>query len=128
MRRIVLAITIGVIVGLVIGLFIGWNVAPTQTIESPIQGMAGRFKDDYTVMVADGYGVDGDLNEAIRRLNPLGYKNIPQYVQDITERYISQNGSGKEADIRSLVLLSRALGHMTPPMQPFALPSATPGS
>src|SRR5262245_39778870 len=99
MRRYVLWITIGVILGLVAGLYIGWIAAPVQYVQSPMSDLARRYQDDYTVTVADAYQVDSDLNEAIHRLQPLGVGNIPQYVRDVTERYISESGTGQEADI-----------------------------
>jgi hypothetical protein len=130
MRRYVLWITLGVAIGLAAGLYLGWVAAPVQYVQSPMSDLAQRYRNDYTVMVADAYQVDGDLNEAIRRLQPLGISNIPQYVRDVTERYISESGTGQEADIRTLVVLSRALGYFTPPMQAFTLPTPipTPGS
>lgn len=115
---------IGLAVGLGIGLFFGWNVLPVQLVE--IFGMSNlrpQFQDDYTVMVAEAYQVDSDLNEALERLRPLGISNILTYVRDVTERYISASGTGKEFDIRDLVVLSCALGYCTPPMQLFRLPT-----
>ena len=130
MRRLVFSIVIGLGVGLAVGLYIGWVLAPVQYIQSKMSDLNTRYKDEYTVMIAAAYQVDGDLNEAIRRLQPLGISNIPQYVRDVTERYISESGTGKETDIRTLVVLSRALGYYTPPMQAFTIPTAlpTPGS
>lgn len=130
MRRAVLSIIIGLGVGAAVGLYIGWVAAPVQYVQSPMGELSQRYKDEYTVMIAAAYQLDGDLNEAIRRLQPLGTGNIPLYVRDVTERYISESGTGKEADIRTLVVLSRALGYYTPPMQSFVLPTLapTPGS
>ena len=127
MRRLVLSLVIGLAVGLAIGVYYGWVVSPVQYIESRMSNLSPRYKDEYTVMVAAAFQVDGDINEAIRRLQPLGVANIPLYVRDVTERYISESGIGKEADIRSLVALSRQLGYFTPPMQSFTLPTSTPG-
>ncbi len=130
MVRIFLLIVIGAALGVGIGLVIGWDIAPVQYVNGNLSDLDPRYKDDYTVMVAAAYQVDGDLNEAIRRLQPLGQPNIPIYVRDVTERYISQYGTGNENDIRTLVVLSRALGYYTPPMQAFTLPTSipTPGS
>ncbi len=130
MARFLLSILLGLGVGLAIGLFIGWNVAPVQYVESPLSGMSQHYTDDYTVMVASAYQVDGDLVEALHRLQPLRVPSIPQYVRDVTERYISESGTGNENDIRTLVVLSRAFGYYTPPMQAFAgpTPAPTPGS
>ncbi len=103
MLRLVLSIVIGLGLGLGIGLYVGWNLVPVQYVESPMSALSPRYKDDYVVMVAAAYQVDGDLNEAIRRLQPMGVSNIPVYVRDVTERYISESGSGNENDIRTLV-------------------------
>jgi hypothetical protein len=127
MRRLALSLLIGLAVGLAVGLYFGWVISPVQYVESQMTNLSRRYKDEYTVMVAAGYQVDGDVTEAIRRLQPLGVLNIPLYVRDVTERYISESGTGKEADIRSLVVLSRQLGYYTPAMQAFMLPTPTPG-
>src|SRR5258708_35840150 len=126
MGRIFLVIVVGAAIGAGIGLVIGWYVAPVQYVNSRLSDLDQRYKDDYTVMVAAAYQVDGDLNEAIRRLQPLGASNIPVYVRDVTERYISESGTGNENDIRTLVVLSRALGYYTPARQAFTLPTPIP--
>ncbi len=128
MRRLVFALVGGLAIGAGLGLFYGWVVSPVQYVQGPMSDLSRRYKDEYTVMVAAAYQVDGDLTEALRRLKPLGVTNIPQYVRDVTERYISESGPGQEADIRNLVVLSRALGYYTPPMQPFMVATAPPGS
>ena len=130
MRRFLLSLIIGLGIGLVVAIYIGWGTSPVQVIQSPMCDLSQVFKDEYTVTVAAAYQVDGDLNEAIRRLQPLCTKNIPLLVRDVTERYISNSGTGNETDIRTLVVLSRALGYYTPPMQAFTLPTPipTPGS
>jgi hypothetical protein len=50
--------------------------------------------------------------------------NVFTYVRDVTERYISEEGTGRESDIRALVELSCAMGFCTEPMQRFRRPSA----
>jgi hypothetical protein len=126
MRRIILSVVVGLALGLTLGLLIGWVIAPVEPIDSPMRDLAPTFKDDYTVMVAQSFHVDGDLNAAIERLTPLGASNVFLYVREVTERFISQ--TAKEADIRDLVNLSCAMGHCTPPMQPFRAPGSTAGS
>lgn len=128
MRRIILLLGLGLLIGLAFGLTLGWVIAPVQIVDSPMRNLDRRFKDEYTVMVAAAYQVDGDLQAAIDRLTPLGVSNVFTYVRDVTERYISQRGTGLESDIRTLVVLSCAMGYCTDPMQPFLLPLPTPGS
>ncbi len=131
MRRIALSVLIGLAIGVAVGLTVGWGLLPVELRGSPMRDLSSHFKDEYTVMVATGYQVDRDLNAATERLKPLGYstdREVFLYVRDITERSISGRGTGREADIRSLAVLSCAMGYCTPPMQPFLLPpAATPG-
>jgi hypothetical protein len=128
MRRLLLSLLIGLIIGIAAGLYIGWVVSPVEYVQSPMRDLSQHYKDEYTVMVAQGFQIDSDIGAALERLKPIGVNNIPLYVRDVTERYISESGTGNEADIRNLVVLSRALGYYTQPMQAFALPTATPGS
>lgn len=115
--RLLLSLLGGILIGLLSGLFIGWVVAPTEYINSPMTALAQRWRDEYTVMIAAGYAVDRDLNGALERLRRLGVPNVPQYVQEITERYITN--SRNVADIRLLVRLAEGFGRLTPLMQDF---------
>ncbi|MBX3063195.1 MAG: hypothetical protein U0528_01525 [Anaerolineae bacterium] len=127
MRRFFLSLIFGAVLGVGIGLMIGWVVAPVQVIDSPMSDLSRRYKDEYTVMVAIAFQVDGDLTAAVNRLKPLGEGsgqefNVFTYVRDVTERYISAQGTGRESDIRSLVELSCAMAFCTEPMQRFLPP------
>ena len=126
MKRFVIALVIGGVFGLTLGVYLGWVRFPVQTINSSIRGLSSAEKDRYTVMVAEGYELDGDLGEAVQRLQLLGIADVPSYVRDVTERFISVNGSGDTIDIEHLVALAQALHVLTPPMEPFALPTGTP--
>jgi hypothetical protein len=123
MRRISLLLITGLAVGLAIGLAVGWLILPVQYVDSPMRDLAPQHKDDYTVMVAAAFQVDRDLAIALERLLPLRVENVPIYVRDVTERFISQQGTGREADIRNLVELSCALGYCTDLMQAFRTPN-----
>src|SRR5215471_10345836 len=106
MRRLFIALAIGGVVGLGVGVYLAWVQFPVQTINSPIHGLSSGEKDRYTVMVAEGYEFDGDVGEAIRRLQLLNIPDVPGYVRGVTERFISVNGSGDTTDIRHLVALA----------------------
>jgi len=128
MKRFVIALAIGGLIGFAAGVYLGWAQFPVQTINSSIRGLSQAGKDRYAVMVAEGYELDGDLGEAIRRLQLLGIPDAASYVRTLTERMISANGSGDATDIRPLVALAQALNVMTPPMQAFVLPTTTPST
>ncbi|HLV34384.1 MAG TPA: hypothetical protein VKY59_04680, partial [Spirillospora sp.] len=90
---------------------------PVEYINSPMADLSERFRDEYTVMIATGYTADGDLMGAVERLRRLGVENIPAYVQEITERYITT--SRNVNDIRFLVTLADGLDRLTPIMEPY---------
>jgi hypothetical protein len=68
-------------------------------------------------MIAAGYLADGDASGAVERLSVLGVDNVPLYVQELTERYITN--SRDIEDIRHLVALADGLGRLTPIMEPY---------
>lgn len=117
MLRLFISTVIGAIIGLGIGLFYGWEIDPVAYVDSPIADLSQRYKDDYTVMVASAYLLDADVNAAIDRLRVLDVDNVPAYVQETTERFITN--SRDLEDIIRLVALAEGLGRLTPPMENF---------
>jgi selenocysteine lyase/cysteine desulfurase len=117
MVRFLLSLAVGMIAGITTGLFVGWELAPVEVVDSPMSALAPRQREDYTIMVAAAYRLDGDLLAAVERLRPLGVENIPDFVQGAAERAISNSRSIE--DIRLLVALSEAFGRLTPLMEPY---------
>jgi len=117
MQRWLLSLLFGLIAGGLAGLFIGWEVAPTEYINSSMTDLAERYQQEYTVMVAEGYLLDGDAQGAVDRLRVLGVANVPLHVQEVTEVFITN--SRNIDDTRKLVALSEGLGRLTPLMEPF---------
>jgi hypothetical protein len=124
MLRVFFSIVLGIIAGAISGLLIGWVVFPTEYINSPMADLGTRYQEDYVLMIASGYLVDSDVNGAIERLRVLGVENVPAYIQELTERYITN--SRDVNDIRRLVALAEGLGRLTPPMESFR--QLVPGS
>jgi hypothetical protein len=117
MVRFLLSLIAALVVGLLLGIYLGWVQFPVKYTDSSADRLAQRYKDDYTVMVANGYLDDGDLTGALERMRVLGVGNVPAYIQDTTERYITN--SSTVSDIRALVALSGGLGRLTPIMEPY---------
>jgi hypothetical protein len=108
MKRVIGSVLIGVLVGLATGVFVGWELYPIQYRNSPMPALSSRYQEEYTVMVAEGYLVDGDEDLALERLRALEKDNIFDYVEDLTERYISQS---KDLEtINKMKALCKALG------------------
>lgn len=125
--RFMISLVVGLFVGLGMGVVLGWGPLAVEYVNSPASDLSPLYQDDYTVMIADGYQTDRDPIGAVERLRLLGVTNIPLHVQAVTERYISTSQSVD--DIRSLVALSEALGHLTPIMEPYrevSLPEVSP--
>lgn len=116
MVRVFLSTVIGVVIGIGIGLGLGWSF-PARYNDSSLPELSQAHQDTYTVMIAAGYENDGDITGALERLQRLGVENIPEYVQDTTERYITS--SRELTDIQLLVALSEGFGRLTPLMETF---------
>lgn len=117
MTRFLLSFFVALLIGLGLGLYLGWVQFPVQFIDSPARSLAPVHKEEYTLMIAAGYAADGDLSGAIERLRVLGVGDVPAYVEQTTERYIS-NSRGVD-DIRLLVNLASDMGRLTPLMEPY---------
>jgi len=117
MIRFIISLAIGLAVGLLVGLYLGWVQFPVEYVNSPASDLSQRHKDDYTVMIASGYLQDSDLEAAVDRLRLIGVENIPAFVQEVAERYITN--SREVNDIRVLVALASAMDRLTPIMEPY---------
>lgn len=131
MRNYLLTGIITIALGIGLGLYIGWVQYPVEYRNSYMCQLSDSYQEEYTLMVARGYREDGDLNKALDRLQPLravsvpecddgrSYQidNIPEWVQVLTERYISQGAD--PALIRDLVALAEGFGRLTPIMESF---------
>lgn len=117
MKRFLLSLIIAALLGVAIGLYLGWVQFPARAANSPPTSLEVRYRDDYTLMIASAYRTDGDLMGALERLRFLEVENIPAYVQDVTERYITS--SRDLESIRTLVALAEGLGRLTPIMEPY---------
>lgn len=117
MVRVLASLIVALVIGLGIGFYLGWVQFPAQTTDSPASALDQRYQEDYVVMMASAYLVDRDLTAALERLRVLGAENVPAFVQEVTERYISTSRSVEE--IRRLVALAEGLGRLTPIMEPY---------
>lgn len=112
-KQVLGSLLVGVLVGLAVGLYLGWKSFPVEYTNYSLNSMAPRYQDEYTVMVAEGYQVDRDLSKVVLRLQPLEKDNIPDYVKELTVRYISQSNVPA---IPPMVALSEAMGVTSPVM------------
>ncbi|PJF23404.1 MAG: hypothetical protein CUN56_01045 [Phototrophicales bacterium] len=117
MRRFLVSLLLGIGLGIGGGIALGWGPLAVVYVDGPASALAQRYRDEYTVMIAAGYRADQDALGAIERLRILGEDNIPLYVQEVTERFITN--SRDIDDIYHLVALAEGLGRLTEIMIPF---------
>ncbi len=121
MVRFIVSFIVALVIGLGVGFYLGYVQFPVRYTDSSADRLAQRYKDEYTVMIANAYAGDSDLNGALERMRLLGVENVPAYIQDTTERFITN--SSDVNDIRALVVFSEGLGRLTPIMEPYRLVS-----
>jgi hypothetical protein len=125
------------LLGVGIGVYLGWVQFPVEYRNSHLCQLRDDYQAAYTLMVARGYRQDRDLDKALDRLRPLrvadtpacrdgrDYEidNLPDWVQTLTERYISEGANPDE--IRDLVALAEGFDRLTPIMESFRSPAPT---
>lgn len=118
MRRFARSLILGLFIGGAFGLYFGWLRFPADYRSSGMGQLEQRYKDDYVIMIAAGYALDGDALGAVKRLSQLGISDAAAYVQQTAERVITTS-SRSLSDIRLLIGLADGLGRRTPLMAPF---------
>ena len=107
----------GLTAGVGLGLVLGWVIWPISYTNTTITNLSTADRETYIVLVAAAYAADSDLQKAEARLEWLEAYNTPQWVAELTDRYIAEGRN--ETDIRSLVGLAHALGVDTAQMGPY---------
>ena len=64
--------TLSIILGLALGLVYGWVISPVQYVDTTPSTLRADFRTDYTLMVAETFESDQNVEQAARRLASLG--------------------------------------------------------
>ncbi|MDX1662676.1 MAG: hypothetical protein R3272_02715 [Candidatus Promineifilaceae bacterium] len=108
----------GLLVGLGLALYIGWVAWPVQVTDITPELLDPVHRQEYTIMVADAYAVDGNLRAARRRLERVGGEAEEQWLIEVMVDAILA-GRDEETVILPLVALARDLGVSYPAMTPY---------
>lgn len=111
-------IGLGLLLGAALGLYLGWVAWPTEFVEANPTILEEEYRRDYTLMIANAYVLDGDLDAARRRLHSLGDEEPDRWLLTMTVDAILA-GRDEETVILPLVKLSRDLGLNSPAMAPY---------
>jgi hypothetical protein len=99
---------LGLIIGLALSLTYVWVLNPVESYNVALADLNPADKEEYIVLIAAAYAIEGDLNRARARLSELGDPDSARTVAKLAERYIAEKRSTTE--IRSLAKLADALG------------------
>ena len=110
------SVAFGIAAGLALGLVIGW-LWPVQYTNTAPSVLRQDYRDDYIVMVAAAYEVEGDSERARERLRLLNPKDPVAPMVELAERLVRESGSVN--DIAHLANLAWALESITPTLTPY---------
>ena len=108
---------VGMVAGLVLGFAVGWWVWPVRYTNTAPDVLRQDYHDDYVVMIATAYEVEGNLDQARERLQLLNPEDPAGPVIELAERLVEASGSAE--DVTRLARLAWALGTLTPTLTPY---------
>ncbi len=117
MRRILVLALVGLVAGVALGLAIGWLWWPVEYTNTTPAQLRQDYANDYVLMVATAYRIDGNLDDARLRLAELDAQDPARPVVTLAEQLIAERG--RPGDIRALARLADALGAATPALTPY---------
>lgn len=117
MRSLLLLGLVGLALGIALGLLVGWVLWPVQYTNTAPAQLRQDYRNEYILMVAAAYQVEGNADTALERLARLDPEQPAHPLVELTETLITQNG--RPEDISMLVRLAEALGATTPAMWPY---------
>jgi hypothetical protein len=98
-------------VGAGLGLYVGWVVVPVEYVDTAPSSLQAVYKDDYILMLATVYAVEGDLAAARAGLTVLEVGDPAAAVRATTERLRAANYPATE--LEHLDRLAKALAGNT---------------
>jgi len=98
----------GLALGLGLGIALGWWAWPVEYTDTGPEVLQPTYRDEYVLMAAAAYEVDGDLEHALARLSEVYPEDPIGAVVNLAERLIDAGGS--RGDIRRLARLADLFG------------------
>jgi len=96
---------------------IGWWLWPVTYTNTSPSALREDYHDEYVLMVATAYEVEGDREKARERLTLLDSEDPSAPVVRLAQRLIEQGGS--EEDVARLARLAQSLDATTPALMPY---------
>lgn len=124
-------VLLGLILGLVGSLYYTWIIDPIVFVNASPARLTVAEQEEYIIMVAQAYAVDGNWPRAQQRLAALNDSDMPGTLEQLLERFVRE---GRPPDLlRDVAQMaqqagssSRAVALFAPTPLPGAQPTATP--
>ena len=98
---------LSIAIGLGLGLYYGWVISPVEYVDTTPSTLRADYRADYTLMVAETYQHDHNIENAARHLAILGGESPAQIA--ISAQNFAQLNNFDQADIALLQTLRAAL-------------------
>ena len=108
---------VALLAGAGLGLWYGWVVNPVEYKDTDVAHLYSVYRDEFILMVAEAYAIEGDLDAARARLALLSLPDPANTVADMAETILAQGGS--RLDIQALARLAAALGVQRETLRPY---------
>jgi len=117
LRRWLTWMAAGLAAGIALGVAIGWWLWPVAYTNNAPDVLRQDYRDEYILMTAAAYDVDGRLDRARERLTLLHPQEPAAPVIELAKRLIEAGGSAE--DIARLARMAWALGATAPELTPY---------
>ena len=107
-RHWILAAAAGIVIGGAVGLIIGWWLWPVTYTNTSPAALRDDLHDEYVLIIATAYEVEGDAAHARQRLAQLNPEEPAAPLLELSERLARQGG--RDRDVLRLTRLAEALG------------------
>ncbi len=108
---------LGLAIGLAVGFAAGWWWWPVEYTNTTPDTLHPQYQDEYVLMTAAAFEVDGDAAEAGQRLSLVAPDDPALPVVQLAERLIEAEGD--PAEIVRLARLAQALGMTPSTLRPY---------
>ena len=107
---------VGLAIGIGLGLYIGWFAWPVEYRDANPTVLQDSYRQDYILMIATAYGVDGDLERAEQRLDELGTNGRNLVLDSLLDMVVRE---APETELLQVARLGRDLGLTSPAIERY---------
>jgi hypothetical protein len=113
----------GLVIGVVFGLIYAWRISPVKYVDTSPATLRDDFKNQYRVLIAAAFVMDGDLPRAQARLNLLNDPDIASAVALQAQRALAEGRPPEESHELGLLAIALSQGVVVTEQPGLSTPS-----